>query len=299
MNGLGSPIASLAAVVAMLGLGCASPAGSAPVARLLIGDADTFTVYSRLPVHLPARAVDGAGREIVVPPAHFTWLSGDSIPVSSEGALMCHRRGHAVVGAVADAAFARVVVRCLPVRSARMAGPVDLLLRGSPQPLQVEVIGLDGKPMGAVWVKAEILRPAVVRLDAGHLIPGAPGGTSLSLTVGDTTATISVHVYEEVPTLEALRPEQDHVAVPLRLGRGESNHWTLPAGTWVIAMQPNGDLPDGLRVEVEGATCESMGWPRGRLFCGAKASWIMRVSVHPASTKAELRTTLLLRRTRG
>ena len=83
----------------------------------------------------------------------------------------------------------------------------------------------------------------------------------------------------------------DHVAVPLRMQRGESRRWTLPVGIWMIA------LPDGMPVDVEGLSCESLDWPKGRILCLSRAGGLIRVSHQLTSNAAELHTKMLLRRT--
>ena len=197
-----------ASLLAVVGLGCTSPEPPprGPVARILIGDADTFTVHSRKPVQLPIRAFDEAGREVAAPRVDFAWISGDSIPVSPSGAMTCLERGRAVVGASIGSAVARVVVQCVPVGSVHMAGPLYLLLSDSSRRLQAVVLGLDGRPVRMRRGITEILRRSVVRIEDGRVIPIAPGGAFLSLTVGDETASIRVAVYEEVATLDGLRP---------------------------------------------------------------------------------------------
>jgi hypothetical protein len=117
--------------------------------------------------------------------------------------------------------------------------------------------------------------------------------------VGDESADISVHVYEEVPTLDDLRPEQDHVAVRAELGRGEFRQWSLPAGEWVIAIRTDSDVAGGLGVQVEGANCEPMTLVKGGFGCFSKAGASIRVS-HPATPhEAVLRVQVLLRRVRA
>ena len=288
------------ALASLLGLACRSPAPAAgPIARIEAGDADTITVYDRLPVQLPVRALDATGHEVANTPFGFTWLSGDSIPVSSSGAAMCHRRGSAAIGVTLGMLFRRIEVRCVPVRSVRMAGPLNLLAADSTHRLVAEVLGLDGRPVEQYRGAIEILRPSVVRVAAGRVLPLAPGGTLLTLTVGGESATIAVHVFEPVATLNGLRPEQDHVAVPLQLARGESVGWPLPAGTWIIAMQPNEPLPAGLRLEVEGAGCQAMRFPRGSILCRSTTTSFLRVALDPSTPGATLNTHLLLRRTRA
>ena len=178
---------SFASVLTVLGLGCTSPATPprAPVVRILIGDADTFTVHSRKPVQLPVRTLNLAGHEVAAPRVNFAWMSGDSIPVSSAGAVTCLNRGNATVRASIDSAFARVVVRCLPVGSVHMAGPLDLLLSDSSHRLQPLVLGLDGKPMGGavrgiIELSRRSVRRSAIRMEGGRVIPVAPGSRLLS-----------------------------------------------------------------------------------------------------------------------
>jgi hypothetical protein len=288
-------------VLAAFSVACAAPdiPSRVAVAHLRIGDADTITVHNRKPVQLPVRTFDGSGDEVSAPSVAFAWMSGDSIPVSTSGTVQCTGRGIAVVGASTGSVNGQVVVRCLPVRSVHMAGPLDLLLSDSSHQLQAVAIGPDGQRVRAVQGTTEIRSryPPVIAIDAGTVIPLAAGAGSVTFRVGDETASITVHVYEGVPTLERLSPEQNHVAVPIRLRRGQARRLPLPIGVWLIAMQPSTDLPDDMRVDVERVNCETVRWPKGRLLCLATPGGVISISHDASSDQAELRTTLLLRRT--
>lgn len=293
---------SLALGLALLTPGC-SPSGPLPHARLarfVVGTSDTFTIHSRRPVQLPIRALDAAGREVVSPPVTTTRLAGDSIPVSPSGSVTCHSPGTALVGVSGGGMLSQVLVRCRPVRSVRMAGPLDILLGDSSHRLRPEVLGLDDHSLDPGFVGSiEIMDRSIVKVEGDRVIPRAAGFTLLTFTVGDESATVSVHVYRAVVTLEGLGPGQDHVAVPVQLQRGASRRWPLPAGSWMITMQPNDHLPDNLLLDMEGAGCESMSFPKGRILCQSNGAAHLRISLPLTSRAAALSTMLLLRRTTG
>ena len=288
-------------MVVALGFGCSSTAASdGRVDSILVGDADTAVVYNRQPVQLPVRVVGRAGRSVGSLPVHFVWLSGDSIPYSETGIVVCLKPGTTILGATLANAFANVVVRCRPVRSVQMAGPLNLVLGDSLQPpLQVQVLGLDGEPMGGVAGKLTVANRSVVRVEGNRVIPLSPGASFLDCSVGDESATIMVHVYEQVATLDHLRPEQDHVAVRADLRTGESRQWSLPGGKWVIAIRTDRDLAGGVGVQVEGADCENMSLVKGGFECLSNGGGSILVSHPVTSHEAVLRVQVLLRRVRA
>ena len=264
---------------------------------LVVGDADTAVVYNREPVQLPIRMIGRAGRAVDSLRVHFVWLSGDSIPFSKTGIVVCLKPSTTVLGATLASAFARVEVRCRPVRSVEMAGPLNLVVGDSLQPpLQVRALGLDGQPM-AVAGKVTISDSSVVRVERGRVIPVSPGHSWLWFSVGDAWAEIIVHSYEPVATLDHLRPEQGHVAVSADLRTGESRRWSVPPGHWVVAIRTDRNVAEGLGVHAEGATCGGISTlVKGGFGCYSKADWSILVSRPATSHDTIVRVEVLLRR---
>jgi hypothetical protein len=168
----------LLSVVSIVILGAGCPSTTAPggrVDRILVGDADTVVVYNREPIQLPVRTVGLPGRAVDTLRPHFVWLSADSIPLSKTGIIVCLRPGLTTLGVTLGSTFARAVVRCRPVRSVQMAGPLNLVVGDSLQPpLQVRVLGLDGQLMGGVAGKVIVSDPGIVKVEGSRVIPCPP-----------------------------------------------------------------------------------------------------------------------------
>jgi len=268
------------------------------VDRILVGDADTLVVYNRDPIQLPVRWVGRAGRAVDTLRPHFIRLSGDSIPLSKTGIIVCLKPGLTLLGATLGTTFAQVAVRCRPVRSVQMAGPLNLVVGDSLQPpLQVRVLGLDGKPMAAVAGKVIVSDPRVVKVEDGRVIPLSAGHSWLWFVVGDESAEIIVHSYGPVATLDHLRPDEDHVAVRADLRTGESRQWSLPPGHLVMAIRTDRDVAEGLGVHVDGAECGAMTLVKGGFSCFSRAGASISVSRPATSHDEVVRVQVLLRRT--
>jgi hypothetical protein len=288
-------------LIMILGAGCSSTAApGGRVDRILVGDGDTVIVYNREPIQLPVRTVGQPGRAVDTLRPHFVWLSGDSIPLSETGIIVCLKPGLTILGVTLGTTFARVVVRCRPVRSVQMAGPLNLVVGDSLQPpLQVRVLGLDGQPMGGVAGKVTVSDSRIVKVEDSHVIPLSAGHSWLWFTAGDESAEIIVHSYEPVATLDHLRPDEDHVAVRADLRTGESRQWSLPPGHLVIAIRTDRSVAEGLGVHVEGANCETMTLVKGGFACLSRAGASISVSRPATSHEGVVRVQVLLRRTRA
>lgn len=288
-------------LIVTLAAGCSSTAApGGRVDRILVGDGDTLVVYNREPIQLPVRWVGRAGRAVDTLRPHFIRLSGDSMPLSKTGIIVCLKPGLTLLGATLGTTFAQVAVRCRPVRSVQMAGPLNLVVGDSIQPpLQVRVLGLDGEPMGAVAGKVIVSDPRVVKVEGGRVMPLSAGHSWLWFAVGDESAEIIVHSYEPVAALDHLRPEnEDHVAVRADLRTGESRQWSLPPGHLVMAIRTDRDVAEGLGVHVEGAECGGMTLVKGGFSCLSMAGASISVSRPATSHDGVVRVQVLLRRTK-
>ena len=235
--------------------------------RLAAGSTDTIIVNNRAPSPLTVRALDAAGREVPGAPIRFTWVGGDSMPIDSSGSVTCAQSGDFVVRATLERMETRVAVRCRPVEYLRIRGPVQFVLGDSamsrPIDLPVEAYGPDGRRVTEFAGSAQVNDSSVATLRGLTVIPRTRGITLAGVTVGDRAAAIGVHIYQRVSTLAALDTllsvpfEQRLFAVPLRLERGEFQRQPLPPGGWMLAMLPEqGDDPNGIRLRIEGASCQ-------------------------------------------
>lgn len=282
------------ALVAVAACGLFSTGGEP--ARIVVGQSDTLVVHSLRPTPIAAAVVDEKGREVSGSAVNFQRSVSDAASVSDSGLVTCAKRADVRIVATAGTLSAPVVIRCRPVRSVRMAGPVQFLLGDSAQALPAEVIGTDGKLLDVIAGTVEIGDRSVVGAQAMRLIPRSVGATLVTLRVGDESATAGVHVYEPLDALVHLRPEQRFVAVQLSLRSGEYRRWDLPRGTWMLTMLPYRDEGRGLRLRVEGANCVPEPLTPRRISCFTESG--ARVTVaHPSKTRApELAGQLLVRR---
>lgn len=281
-------------LVAFGGCGLASTSGKP--ARIVVGHSDTLVVHSLRPTPIAAAVVDAKGREVSGIAVRFHRTAGDSAPVTDSGLVTCAERGDVRIVATAGTLSTPAIIRCRPVRSVRMAGPVQFLLGDTAQSLPAEVIGTDGKSLDVIAGTVEIGDRSVAGAVGTRLTPRSVGATLVTLRVGDESATAGVHVYQPLDALVHLRPEQRFVAVSLSLRGGEYRQWQLPEGTWMLTMLPYRDETRGLRLRVEGANCVPAPITPRRISCFTADGASVTVA-HPSKTRApELAGQLLVRR---
>ena len=260
-----------------------SPNGGPPV-RLGTDSSDTLIVNNRSPTTLPVHAFDAAGRTIPAAPIHFTWVSGDSMPIDTAGSLTCKRSGDLIVRASLASLSANVFVRCRPTEYVRIPGPIQFILGDSemtrPLALPVAAYAADGRPVTMFDATVQVKDHDITTLDGLTLYPRSGGITLAWVRIGNVEAGIGVHIYQRVSSLAALDtllrvpPEQRLFAVPLRLESGEFHRQRLPPGGWMLAMLPEEDHdPYRIHLRVEDADCQPdfLNAPR-RWGCGARAS---------------------------
>ena len=280
-----------------IAVACAGPPVQGPPARIVVDAADTLVVNNRRATQIPVRVLDSAGHDLrVVTGVQYQWTAGDSIPVSLTGTVTCTRRADARLRVSLGGVATNVFLRCRPVRSVRVAGPMQFILGDSSQDIPIEVLDLDGKPVNSFAMRVRLLDSTVVTVNGLRIHPRSIKGTVAEVRVGDESAGFGIHVYERVGTLAGLRPEQRYVAVPLRLASAEMRRWPLPAGQWMLTMLPYEDEVRGLRLRVEGANCVPATLTRRRIVCQARSGASVIV-YHPSTRSApDLSGTLLVRR---
>jgi hypothetical protein len=280
-------------VAALVGAACS---GSGAPQRLVVGHSDTVVVHSQRPMAITAEGRDAEGKAVGVAGITFRQVAGDSVPLSPEGMVTCTRRTDATIVATAGALSTTALLRCRPVGSVRISGPVQFLLGDSAQSLNPQVLGLDGKPLDVIAGTVSIDDRSVVGAEGMRLSARAPGVSLVTLKIGDSSATAGVHVYEPLDALVHLKPEQRLVAVRLSLRSGEYRKWDLPAGTWMLTMLPYKDEQRGLRLKVEGANCVPEPLTPRRISCHTNGTASVTVE-HPSKVRApELEGRLLVRR---
>ncbi len=282
--------ASSAFVLAACGNGAGAPE------RIVVGRSDTVVVHSQRPTGITAEALDAEGLVVSKVAISYRWTGGDSVPLTPDGTVTCTRHADAKVTATAGALSTVALVRCRPIRSIHMSGPVQFIVGDTAQPLVTQILGLNGEPLDVVAGSVAIDDRAVAGAEGMRISARAPGAALLTLTVGDSSATTGVHVYEQLDALVRLRPEQKFVAVRLSLRSGEYRRWTLPAGTWMLTMLPYKHEKRGIQLKVAGANCVPEPITPRRISCTVTDSASVTVE-HPSKTRApELEGQLLVRR---
>jgi hypothetical protein len=231
--------AYILAVVVTLSAGTiAWLARNGPPARLVAGagiDSDGIVVNNLGPVQLSMRVLDAAGHRLERTDVRYERVSGVPIPVSTRGVIKCTRRGDAIVRASLAALNREFVIHCQPVREISGAGWGNFVVGQPAGTLEVEAIGLDGRPVTRIAARLRIEDSTVATLDSiGRLRPLRPGKTWIDIDIGDRVAGAVVTVYEPVRTIEGLRPDQQWVVAPIRLARGASIRFSLPTGLFFL-----------------------------------------------------------------
>jgi hypothetical protein len=217
-----------------------------PPARLVNGAASSngIVVNHVGPVQFSTTVLDAAGHRLRRDDVRYQRVSGIEIPVSSRGVAKCTERGDALVRATLGALKTDFRIHCEPVRKVRFAGWGNFLVGDSARTLTVDAVGLDGQPVTRIAAKLIVLDSTVATLDGSLLRPLRPGWTRVEMDIGDQTFDAMVTVFERLPSLPELRPDQGWVAVPVHLERGEWIRWPLPTGLFFLAFSTDtSDLP--------------------------------------------------------
>jgi hypothetical protein len=295
-----------AAVAFLVANACQKPRDEGPPARLVAGTSDTVLVNNLRPVPIPVRVLDAAGRVLPDTAVRFQWTGGAEVPLSVDGMVTCSRAGDATVRASIGNVATSALVRCRPVQILGVQGPVNIVLGDSARDLPVVALGPDGAPVDLLDLTVIVRDSSVAAMDGHRLRARASGSTMVEVRAGDQSGGASAKVYQPVTTLDGLRRDQEHVAVPLRLASGEVRRWRIPAGGYMFWMLPYEYEGRGLQIRLEGANCEpaepqkpvSGGFafpPRFTCLATSDASVIV---AHPsrASSAPALAGVLLLRR---
>jgi hypothetical protein len=225
-------------------------------AGLSVGSSDTVIVNARGPVALAVHAFDQAGREIRARGLYYETSAGvDHVHISTDGVVTCDGRGDATLVVSSGSVSTRGVVRCQPIRGLRRAQRMELLTGGSPEPVAVTAVGLDGEPVTAIARRMVVRDSTVVRLVDGSVVPRAPGETFVDIEAGDCAVSVPVEVLERVAMSDHLQPYQEFAIPSFRLGVGESRSWRIPAGRLELWLEPLGNARDSLALVGLGLNC--------------------------------------------
>ena len=218
------------------------------------GPDDGFVVNSVRAVRLPVRVLDRAGRMRQSTGVRFHWVSGAPLGIAPSGVATCEKPGDAVVRASLGALSTDLLVHCRPVRDVYAPAMLDLVVGDSARDVPFEAMGVDGRPVTLLAGRFMVQDSSIATLDGPRIRARSAGITQLQARFGERSSFTSVHVYERVVSPEGVRPGQ-HVAVPLRLGRGEVRRWSLPAGDYFLAILPDSAGRQRPRLAVADANC--------------------------------------------
>lgn len=147
-------------------------------------------------LRLHAKLMDRSGQ--VFPGERAVWTARDPFVagVDAAGNAVALSSGHTVLTATWNGLSAQVPLEVDLVEALRLE-PSALELRASADPVRVEVqaLGLDGRPLRDREVHLVSADPSVVRVDPeGRVWPVAPGEARVRAAIDDKEGEIAVHV---------------------------------------------------------------------------------------------------------
>lgn len=196
---------------------------------------DTVVINQRRPTRLRASVLDQYARHLESDTAvRYRLLSGDSMALSSDGALRCDRRSEAVVRATFERLTRQFLLRCRPVASVEMGSWLDLVAGDSARDLPFVAHGLDGRPVTELRGTVTIVDPSVATIRGTRVRPRRTGTTVVIIDVGDERAHMPVVVYDSVKSFVSNPRKSQFMAMHVSLARGDTVLTPVPKGAfWV------------------------------------------------------------------
>lgn len=266
-------------------------------AQWIVGVGDTVIVNNWKPVRILSRVMDAAGHDIPGAAPRYQWVSGDTFAITAEGVVNCSRSGDAALRASLGTIVKSVTLHCRPVRQLRSTASMQLIVGDTSQPLPIEAIDMDDKPVRMLMGTVSTMRDSVVAIEPGLRVSARTGGASLTtVSIGDLRVRVGIHTYERVQILDSLREKQRPTIVRLQLASGERKRWHLPTGEWMFTMLPYDDEATGLRLRVHNANCVPLLITKRRYTCVVMKNDGELVVSNPRATGAALTGELLVER---
>lgn len=286
-----------ASIALGIALACTNGPSMGPPVRLVGGTADTVIINHRRQVRIPVRVLDAAGHALPDSNVRFRWVAGENIALTADGMVMCSHSTDASVEASLGSLTTTMLVRCRPVKTIVIAGPIQFMLPDTAQQMRMSVLDLAGNEVTFLNGTSDIGDTTVATIDGIRLIPKSAGTTVAGVRFGNQSAGVGVHVYERASTLDGLRLGKELVGIPLRMAHSEVQSWHLPAGTWMLTMLPESDEASGLRLRIEGANCSPSQLTKRRYVCLVTTGATV-IIYHPSNSgyAPELSGQLLVRR---
>jgi hypothetical protein len=228
-------------------------------ATIVLGGGDRaegMVVNSLQTTQLQTHVLDDRGHRLPTQPVRFEWVSGAPIALSPTGVIRCDANSDAIVRATTRGINASLAVHCRPVRELRTSDWMDFLVGDAPRDLPLIAVGLDGRPVLQLRGMTDVSDTSIAALEGSKLQPRSAGVTDLTVSIGDRRRTMQIIVHQIVASFSALRDDDRHIAIPVRLARGETTRLALPPGTFWLKYLPRkaGDAPPSISVD-GGANC--------------------------------------------
>lgn len=215
-------------------------------------DANDIVINNVDGVQMPIRALDAHGHTVTNAVIRYEQVSGDRIDIVQSGAVSCYTRGDAVVRASVNDVASLVTVHCRPVTEIHATAWYDFLPGDQPQLLRVEAVGADGNVVKELRGSVRVADTSVASLHRGLITPRSIGSSRLTIAIGERQVSVAVNVHEIVDRFDNLAPTQRNVAMPLRLGRGDTLHLPVPVGTMWVKWLPRGGSATHPAITAEG-----------------------------------------------
>lgn len=268
-------LVALLMVVAIAWLAWLRPRPTSLVVTARAGD-DTVVINQRRPTRLHAWVRDQYARNLSSDTAvRYQLVSGDSIAVSSKGALQCNRRSDAVVRATFERLTHQFLLHCRPVASVEMSSWVDLVAGDSARDLPFVAHGVDGRPETELRGVVSIDNPSVATVEGMRVRPKRPGNTVVVVDVGDERAHTPIVVYDSVKSFVDNRRKAELMAMHVSLARGDTILTPVPKGAfWVTYFsRDSGVAPPTIELRGDGLCTLGNGISARRIAEGEYAKY--------------------------
>jgi hypothetical protein len=233
------------------------------------GDADTVIVNAMRAARLQMSVADQYDRRAPAVGVHFRRLTG-TVPVSHSGIVTCPLTEDAAVRATLGPLTREFVLRCRPVKWVEAVSSLNLVAGDSARPLHFVARGPDGARVtelrGDVTIEdgrvAQLVGPAVRPIRAGRTVAGVTAGTA--------TANILILVHRLVTTFVGNPRDDDLLAMPVRLARGDTIELPTPKAAFWLTYLPRDpdDAPPTIELRGSGGCSNGDGVRAKRVEVG-------------------------------
>ncbi|MDB4914522.1 MAG: hypothetical protein JWM95_2166 [Gemmatimonadetes bacterium] len=228
-----------------------------PPAFLTADRRGELVVNSERPVQLSIHVVDAAGHALPSSNVRYQWTSGVPVSVSAGGVITCSQAGDATVRAALGALEARLSLHCRPVHDVRATVMMDVVVGEDARALRFEATDASGQSVTELAGIISIRDSTIATLESQRIHARAPGITSATVSVGDHASFTAVHSYQRVEQLDAIVAGQ-HLAVRVRLAPREMRRWSIPAGSYFLAIHTHDNEQTRPQLAVAGAVCKAV-----------------------------------------